>query len=174
MRPTYLPLLIRLNVLNALALNAGVLGIEIAAICRDESTSPLTSLRPQPLNELIPATSYPESLRPTASQIAVQHHPWLDLFPFPRMRDNMIEATSNGIFNDDTLCYDLVYTGDGFEVEKPALLVWGESWDVRAWEVSVAFLKKWGWLLRGCPEIIDSTNYWRERRGEKRLVNIRL
>ncbi|KAH6885362.1 hypothetical protein B0T10DRAFT_530957 [Thelonectria olida] len=174
MWPTYLPALIRLNVLNALAHNATMLGIEAKSLCRDETSSPFNSHGPQAPNGLIPALPYPESLRPTAKQRAVQHHPWLDLFPFPRMRDNMIEGAANGIFDDDMLCYDLVHTGAGSEVEQPALIVWGESWDAQAWEVSIAFLKKWGWLVRGCSEIIDSTNYWREKRGEKKLINVKL
>jgi hypothetical protein len=36
--------------------------------------------------------------------------------------------------------------------------------------VSVPFLRKWGWLVRDCPEIFEGTNYWRGMRGERQLV----
>ncbi|EIT73587.1 hypothetical protein AO1008_11858 [Aspergillus oryzae 100-8] len=31
-------------------------------------------------------------LRPTTLQRGIPHHPWLDIFPFPRMWDNLIRA----------------------------------------------------------------------------------
>lgn len=43
-------------------------------------------------------------------------------------------------------------------------------YDPRAWEATVPFLRKWGWVVRECRELLVSTNYWREKRGEKRLV----
>jgi hypothetical protein len=33
----------------------------------------------------------------------------------------------------------------------------------------MAFWKKWGWLMCGCMDMFDSMNYWREKRGEKKL-----
>lgn len=35
-----------------------------------------------------------------------------------------------------------------------------------SWEAIVALFRKWGWLLTGCLEILEATNYWRENRGE--------
>jgi hypothetical protein len=38
------------------------------------------------------------------------------------------------------------------------------------WEVTEGFLRKWGFLLEGCDELIESTNRWRALRGEERLI----
>ncbi|KAK7418629.1 hypothetical protein QQX98_003818 [Neonectria punicea] len=169
-RPTYLPCLIRLNVLNAMSQNALALGFPVEGLCHDDTISPFSLPAPRLPGQSIPPPSCSESLRPTPVQLAVKHHPWFDLFPFPRMRDNMLKGFEAGTYDEDELCFDLLHVDSAVEEEKPALIVWGQSWDLRSWEASVAFLKKWGWLIQGCPEIIESTNYWRERRGEKKLV----
>lgn len=53
---------------------------------------------------------------------------------------------------------------------RPNLVVWGDAADPKAWEATVPFLKKWGWLVKGCTGLIESTNFWRERRGDRRIV----
>jgi hypothetical protein len=77
-----------------------------------------------------------------------------------------------GKYDSDDLRYDLgqaLY--EGFDdLERRGFLVWGASWDMNGWEVSESFVRKWGFLLKGCPDVIESTNYWREVRGEERLV----
>jgi hypothetical protein len=104
-------------------------------------------------------------------QLNVLHHPWIDLFPIARLRDNILWASvCHDVVDEDELWYDLVEmksTNDG--KPSPSLIAWGQPWDPRGWEVSVPFLQKWGYLLQGCPEILDSTNFWRESRGERRL-----
>jgi hypothetical protein len=55
-------------------------------------------------------------------------------------------------------------------VEKRGVLVWSDPWRADGWEVTEGFLKKWGRLLKGCRELIESTNRWRELRGEEPLV----
>ncbi|KAH7013599.1 hypothetical protein EDB80DRAFT_762214 [Ilyonectria destructans] len=169
-RPTYLPVLIRLNVLNALSQNAAALGFQLGGLCHDEAISPFNQFGPRLSGQLKAPPSSPKSLYPTTVQLTVTHHPWFDLLPFPRMRDNMLNYIAAEKFNEDEVCYDLLYVGDEFFEEKPSLLVWGQLWDVRSWDVSVAFPRKWGWLIQGCPELIESTSYWREKRGEKRLT----
>lgn len=50
-------------------------------------------------------------------------------------------------------------------------MVWGEPWCVDGWEFSEGFARKWGsLLLRGCGELVASTNRWRGLRGERALV----
>jgi len=165
-RPTYLGVLTRLNVLNSLAKNAAAMGFPVEGLCRDEFVSPYNQLGPS----ITPIHSCPNSLRPTELQRTIKHHPWIDLFPIARMRDNMLQGLVLGVLDEDDLCADLLNVEDDTQGEKAALIVWGEPWDVWSWEASVAFLKKWTWLIHGCPEILEVTNYWREKRGETRLA----
>ncbi|RGP63756.1 aryl-alcohol dehydrogenase [Fusarium sporotrichioides] len=170
-RPTYLQILIRLNVLNGLARNAVCIGFPPEGLCRDEAISPYSTDGPQRHNSPRPATSCPSALQPTFLQTTVVHHPWIDLLPFPQLRDNILMDMEVGLLNDDELCEDLLVVDDPRDLaNKPSLIVWGESWDTRAWEANPAFLRKWGFQLRGCTEILVATNYWREKRGEKRLI----
>ncbi|KAK9386038.1 hypothetical protein V1515DRAFT_616762 [Lipomyces mesembrius] len=82
------------------------------------------------------------------------------IFPIPTMRDNLVSAGDS--FDDVQLCIDIMVL-DG-------LILWGEQWDPFGWEVTEAFVKNWGWVIRGCHEIFESTNYWRGRRGEEPLI----
>lgn len=171
LRPGRLPAIIQVNVFNALGRNAAALCVSKDwLLC--EAISPF-SLQGPGLGALAMALtssqSCPDSLRPTALQLSVLHHPWIDLLPIPRLRDNILYATAvSAICDEDSLCYDMVEVSS--ESDKASLIVWGEPWDPRGWEVSVAFLRKWGWLLKGCPELLEATNYWRQKRGDTRLA----
>jgi len=101
--------------------------------------------------------------------MAVTHHPWIDLIPFPHIRDNILDTTNADLLNANELGIDLLPAGDG-RGETASLIVWGEPWDPRGWEASVPFLRKWGWLTKGCPMILEATNYWRQKRGERKLA----
>ncbi|KAH8589878.1 hypothetical protein B0O99DRAFT_317771 [Bisporella sp. PMI_857] len=162
-RPTALQTLVQLNVLNALGQNAAALGITIQSLCHEGSISPFNQMGPPRREE----PTLPLSLRPTPLQTAVCHHPWIDLFPLPEMRDRFLQIC--GTAEEDDLCIDLVDVEES-DREKPNLVVWGDPSDPRAWEATVPFLRKWGWVVRECRELLLSTNYWREKRGEKRLV----
>jgi hypothetical protein len=94
--------------------------------------------------------SCPITLRPTQIQKDIIHHPWIDLFPIPQLRDNLLVAMNAGLLDDDELCADLLRVRDCDDGLQ--LLVWGGSWDIRGWEANTAFLK-WGWLMKGCPEL---------------------
>ncbi|KAH8684130.1 hypothetical protein BGZ61DRAFT_507628 [Ilyonectria robusta] len=169
-RPSSLHITIRLNVLNAIADNATLIGFPKEAFCRDEFISPFGQIGPNLGNLPVPLHNCPGSLWPTHMQRTVPHHPWIDLFPFPIFRDNVLRGMQEGMFDDDDLCYDLLgfdSTGPG---EQPSLIVWTEAWDPRGWEINEAFLRKWGRLVRGCPEILVATNYWRLKRGQTRLL----
>ena len=171
LRPGRLPALIQVNVFNALARNAAALCVsEDWLLC--EAISPFSLQGPGlgPLAvALTSSPSCPDSLRPTALQLSVPHHPWIDLLPIPHLRDNIIHAAGvSAVCDEDNLCYDMVEVSS--ESDKASLIVWGEPWDPRGWEASVAFLRKWGGLLKGCPEILEATNYWRQKRGDTRLT----
>jgi hypothetical protein len=161
-RADHLLTLIQFNVFRALLSNTNTLGFTLEWL-HEDAISPFTTTNPERLD-----TSCPQSLRPTSLQRTIPHHPWLDLFPIPTMRDNILRAGDS--FDDTELCMDLVefWSSPG---ERSGLVVWGDPWDPRNWEVSEEFLRKWAWIIRGCQELFQSTNSWRMKRGEKKLFS---
>ncbi|KAJ4321160.1 hypothetical protein N0V84_005512 [Fusarium piperis] len=169
-RLTYLPPLIRLNAANALSHNAWTIGIPPESLCNDEVISQFNAFGPKTLLGITAEQSLPENLSPTQLQLSYAHHPWSDLLPAPRLRDNVLEGVMNKTVDEDELCCDLLGVVSSPEQDEAFLIVWGDPADVYGWEVSIGFFKKWGWLLRGCPELIESTNRWRQQRGEPKIV----
>ncbi|KAL4930289.1 bZIP transcription factor [Aspergillus undulatus] len=156
--------LTRLNVHYAINQNIRAVGMDIEWTCADDLISIFNMASPHHASyneELIPL-----ALRPTDIQRRMLHHPWLDFFPFPKMRDWLI--LGEHLYDDEELCHDLMAFWDT-RATQATLVVWGQSWDPRSWEVTEGFAVKWGWLLRGSPELLASTNYWRRRRGEAPL-----
>lgn len=149
----------RLNVQKAIHQNIAAIGMTSEWMINDESISIFNLKQPSFLLDAIPL-----SLRPTLIQLQIPHHPWLDFFPFPRMRDLMILAGDS--FDDDDLCHDLMAFWDTRNTAA-TLLVWGNSWEPTNWEVTEAFAHKWSWLLRESPGLLMSTNRWRISRGDK-------
>jgi len=82
----------------------------------------------------------PLPLRPTTLQMTVLHIPWIDRFPFPRMRDNVIQLCCDG-FDEDEFFAD-IFTGESFTVAPGAL-----SWDPAGWKMAEGFRSKWGHLF---------------------------
>ncbi|KAF4776418.1 hypothetical protein HER10_EVM0006095 [Colletotrichum scovillei] len=168
--PRQLSALVKLNLLTALWRNTQILGFNVHSICEDEFISPYNLQGPDLPCYSRQELSWPPYLRPTEAQKKITHHPFLDVFPFPSLREAGIRAEELGFFDEDDFCLDIFHLDDKKDgVERPRMIVWGESWDPRGWEVNVAFLRKWGWMVRGCPELLEGTNYWREKRGEKKL-----
>lgn len=152
--------LIQFNVLRALFSNTRSLGFGLEWLS-PESQSPFTT-KSIPDELQIAAVD----LRPSRLQMAVLHHPWIDLLPSATMRDNILRAMDT--FDEDDLCNDLV-DFDGVANEKTGLIAWDTPWRAFGWEVSPAFLEKWPWVLEGCDDLITSTDYWRALRGERAL-----
>lgn len=117
-----------------------------------------------------PPSSVPPELLPTALQRATPHDYWIDIFPCPPMRDNLIRLSQQ--YDAHDLQRDLAKSlYEGFvDGEQRGCLVWGEPWTVNGWEVSRGFVRKWGFLLKGCSDLVASTNRWRESRGEDPLI----
>ncbi|KAL2064065.1 hypothetical protein VTL71DRAFT_4559 [Oculimacula yallundae] len=138
-----------------------------------------------------PGQVIPSSLNPTYVQASIAHSSWMNMFPFPAIRDNLIKAEKD--FDHEELCFDLFgemissWTLDArpalqevrgwdddnegeFTARRKGLILWGEPWDKNAWEVTPGFIQKWAWLLRNCDELIDSTNRWRSMRDENPLA----
>lgn len=160
----HLTTIVHFNVFHGLARNAALLGMQNEWLIKG-TTSPFVlpglSSRKDP--------SCPTNMLPTALQRTTPHHPWIDLWPLPRMRNNFLQASLQirGTVDEDAMCRDIVDVGAGEGIEKAALVIWGDAWDPRNWEATEGFLRKWGWLLEGCGEIVEGTNCWRRRRGEK-------
>ncbi|KAK8875286.1 hypothetical protein PGQ11_005800 [Apiospora arundinis] len=156
--------LIQLNTINGFTRNAAALGFSFDwLIC--EVLSPFGTSAQSKLS------SAPRSLLPTSMQLSTKHHPWLDLFPFPKLRDNLLLASAVLSPEDEQRLFDDIMEPGGAGSEWGGLVVWGEPWDPQSWEISLPFLRRWGWLVSDSPEIVTSTNYWREQRGEKPIAN---
>lgn len=155
-----------LNSLRAVTYIMGMLSLPADEMHDEDSISQFNSRDPAVVAR---RRLLPPSLQPTAAQVAVAHHPWVDVFPFPSFRDNLLRhgeelsAADAGEHSDNVLCGDTL----GLDPHRPAgLFVWDRPWQAESWEVSEAFASKWRRMLRGCGELRASTNYWRARRGE--------
>lgn len=155
-------MVIKANTCHAFVYNAFLLGITPEMICDANCFSPFA----QGVSN-IREDSLPLALRPTKLQRSTRHYPWIDVLPLPRMRDNMIRACQV-VVDEVEIASDIMNVGVVCG-DKATMVVWGDPSDPGSWEASVAFLRKWGYLLRGCQELIDATNYWRGRRGETTL-----
>lgn len=38
---------------------------------------------------------------------------------------------------------------------------------MKSWEATPGFLAKWTWIVEGCEELVEISNYWRMKRGEE-------
>ncbi len=56
------------------------------------------------------------------------------------------------------------------DIELTGLMIWGHPWETSGWEVTERFFEKWGFLFKGCREILIATNHWRELRGDEPLI----
>lgn len=132
-------------------------------ICEDTDRS---TLNPAEISNLIPTTLYPTTLQSTRL-----HRPYVDLFPHAGVRNNLIMA--EGQYDEDELACDLlgevIYEDSFTKTERNGLIVWGEPWDPYGWEVMEGFVRKWGWLLKGCEDLIAASNRWRALRDEEPL-----
>ncbi|KAJ5594981.1 uncharacterized protein N7459_001189 [Penicillium hispanicum] len=143
------------------------------------------------------APGLPGSLDPTQSQRSQVHSAWINMLPFPKMRENMIRWESSfdhsefandiiGNILDPVLFFSqpvalasagpmaqrrLIMSGtdDELTADRNGLIIWGEPYSPDSWEVTPGFLRKWAWVMEGCEELIESSNRWRRIRGEDPL-----
>lgn len=152
--------LVQFNTTRALVMNARVMGIT--------NNIMVPGSRSQFASEdvdIAAHNSLPLSLRPTHLQLTVSHHPWIDILPFPEIRDNILRHDEKS-YRKEELCRDL----RGFQAVADGcggIIAWGGPWDSRGWEVTEAFASKWPWVVKDCHELLESTNYWRAVRDER-------
>lgn len=176
--------LVQYNVIRAVIFNMTLLSIQdrLPEGCME-------SLGVVPLDNDTPLDMVPPDLQPTPLQNQMQKGSngfnyqtqtnnnfqlpyWIHALPFPTFRDNLILFSGSEVCDFQDLAQDL---GEGLykgfdDAERRGFLVWGNPWSRQDWEVSDGFLKKWGFLLKGCWDVIEATNRWRELRGEERLI----
>ena len=138
-----------------------------------------------PLNPNIPA-----ALVPTLFQQAHPHPVWINLIPFPRIRENLIRC--QGSFDHWEFLQDLIgelmganqfqrretlpltisvsdpatHDSDTVTKGRKGLIVWGEPHEMESWEATPGFFAKWAWAVKGCDALLENSNRWRLTRGE--------
>lgn len=162
--------LTRVNVHRAFVANMASLGLSWDWM-EEESISPFPMVRPGcDINTKAVEGMLPAGLRPTALQRSRPHHPWIDFFPSPVMRDNLLLALDE--WDEDDMCTDIMGFWEGGATGPFGLVVWGEPGDPANWEVTEGFVRKWGWVVGGCEQLMRATNAWRARRGERPLFRV--
>ncbi|KAJ4855324.1 uncharacterized protein T069G_10882 [Trichoderma breve] len=184
--------LIHFNVLRGLSYNKKVIKPNAFIECTGSATAQLKKILPHiPEATSLVQIRLPESLAPTKLQMSCPHSNWIDVFPFPKMRDNLIRWEnyfSHAEFLTDLLgnliscmtapppktTHSLLGNraqGDDEDVptDRRGLILWGEPFHKDSWEVTPGFLRKWSWAVDGCGELLESTNRWRRTRGETPL-----
>lgn len=153
--------LVHFNAFRGFVTNMHILCIPYMFSC-DEP--PSMRVNPLPLPKAMPL-----ALMPTSMQRTVPHYAWIDVFPLPVLRDNLIQLQES--IDTCDLCDDVLGAMWDDQVEphddRNGVVVWGEPWDVNSWELMEGFVQKWGWMLTGCSELIEATNKWRVLRGER-------
>ena len=156
--------LIQYNAIRALLFNMAILSILDYLPSECSVSFGVTSL------SVTSVETIPPDLQSTPLQQSTPHPYWIDIIPFPAMRDNLILLA--GEYDSYDLRCDLgecLYAGFD-DAERRGFLVWQDPWRIDGWEISEGFVRKWGYLLKGCTDVIESTNRWREMRGEDRLI----
>lgn len=109
-------------------------------------------------------------MQPTTAQLSIPHHPLFDILPWPELRTKLIcvfalpeqqrPENARGSMALLQVAYDIEDVTDGFRVN-------GEGMEREDWEVGEAFFKNWWWALD--RHIVETSNAWRQRRGQNQL-----
>jgi hypothetical protein len=116
-------------------------------------------------------------LRPTRAQIMRKHPAYLDVLPFPELRDRLIELLTH----DPPLMDEEEFLRD---VEAGGVVCWGSTaaggqgpagcgapWDARSGEAKTWFLNKWNWLIPDESDLARNSAWWRTMRGHQQGVS---
>lgn len=148
------------------------ISIEIAETPRCPSPfyqSPPISKEQNPVSFQISSTcgaNLKPDLQPSTIQRTHPHEIYLDVYPFPKWRDKVIQllSISPPAFDEMELKRDL---------DRDGLICWGSMggkgsgtpWDSRSWEAQKWFLEKW-WFLAKDSGVDTQSEWWRMMRGE--------
>ena len=156
--------LVYYNVYRGILQNIAILGLDLDLMEFDDYPSPFLPLSASSSSAIF---CPPPQLAPTALQKTIAHHPQIDIFPDPVLRDNFVRLADNDL-DDDEFCHDMVGSQARFLEQprrEPACRVWGEAWRVENWEVSEWFVRKYSFLFAGATDFERGTNHWRQQRG---------
>jgi hypothetical protein len=150
------------------------------------------------LPPLSPAVAaLPVNLHPTAAQLTIPHHPMLDLFPWPSVRDKlicmlslpsafrppvaqeddeeeqMVSSMSQGFKQSNAIAHlvedlDDPQDGAGLRVHGNTT-TWSDGNELLedAWEIGDLLYQKWWWCFDS--KIVETSNRRRKERGLPRL-----
>ncbi len=159
-------------------------GITEEMICADKSLSPFFWSSAESADDMVKANmicttqrifkTLKPDLRPTTEQITVEHHPYIDILPFPTLRKNLIiyqeEIDGDEFFHDmltGLVCWGGAGIGRKDRDDSTGYASTGTPWDVRSWEAQMWFLKKYWTLLGGEDgELVRQSEWWRSMRGD--------
>ena len=130
---------------------------------------------PSPFNtgSATPSDQLPEAWRPTPLQLSVQHHPVIDLLPWPAVRDRILAiltlpdsarppSAQGGVLAMVNLVYDLEDSAEGVRIYG------AQPCDAGSWEVGQVLFERWWFLFD--RDIIATSNRWRQLRGAPPLM----
>ncbi|RAK96945.1 uncharacterized protein BO80DRAFT_458539 [Aspergillus ibericus CBS 121593] len=163
------------------------LGITEDVLCAEEALSPFFRSSTGLTDDMAKANmistvqgafkALKPDMRPNIEQITVEHHPYIDILPFPTLRRNLIthpEYIDEDEFFHDVLTGLVCWGGAGIGRRDRQLSMGyastGTPWDVRSWEAKVWFLKKYWTLLGGEEgELVRQSEWWRSIRGDETI-----
>ncbi|PWN23564.1 hypothetical protein BCV69DRAFT_3149 [Microstroma glucosiphilum] len=111
------------------------------------------------------------NIHPTKLQLEVPHSIFIDVLPWPSVRDRLIRLVSAGEVDIHDVKGDLVGKDFGTVGAGNTVQIHGDDpLDEESWELSEHFLQKYHVCLQLGPKIIRRTNFWRRMRGEPDVV----
>ncbi|CBF86208.1 hypothetical protein AN2115.2 [Aspergillus nidulans FGSC A4] len=179
--------------LTALFLVVEHVGLTMAEICADESPSPFFRIDSSSADPLTRAnvvaavqkafkTKLKHDLRPSEEQITISHHPMIDIYPFPTLRNNLV--TRQGEYDEDEffhdtlaglICWGSAGVGQRDRNASAGKASTGAPWDLRSWEAQEWFVRKyWGLMGGEDGDLVRQTEWWRSIRGEDALEVVEL
>jgi hypothetical protein len=155
----------RQPILDVLYQNCVKIGLRLEDLMQYTCPSPWYSPFPSLPSSLVPIESVPPDLYPTPAQRRIPHHPFIDLIPFPWLRERAVTlgALDPPPFDRFELKQDVISNG---------MICWKSStagneglpWDRRNWEIQPWFQSKWGWLIEEQGRIEQQSRWWRMQR----------